>query len=226
METPDSSRSRNTIVQMLAAAGRSVPVVGVGVDVIMGAVSAAQRERDEEFFAHVAASSKLTAERVDAIAAGEEPEFVATAHRVVREAQATADETRREMLARVLANSGSWSPFPPDDREEMASIVISLTSRQVAVLHFLSDPRAWVERHPDRPWPTGLAPQTYRQALTYFLADLHDAKEHERLFEAAEGLERRGLISRLALDTNLAHLGDGIVAVSKLGVKVISYLSD
>ncbi len=193
MTTPDSSPARNFAKQALAAFARAIPVAGVGIDVFMAGLEAAERERDEQFFAFVAADAKITRDRVDAIAAGREPEFVATARRLAREAQETVSEDKRKLLARILANSGSWSTTPGAEREELLALTLQLSTRQIVVLDFLDDPNHWVERN-ELEWPSYMPPNTRAQAMRYFLARL-DTHTFEQLLEVAGELGRLGLIA-------------------------------
>ena len=230
VKSPDSSQLKNTTAGVLAAIAGEVPVLGAIVGTLQAGLSARQRERDEEFFAMVAASERMTDERVRAIAAGDDDEFVASAHRIVREAQATADEGKRQLLASVLANSGSWSTVSLDEREELLPTVIQMTPVQVRLLDFLDDPRAWLARHDleVEAQPYGISSRGaiidkyFRNAALGQLADAETVSYQDLAAVAAE-LERLGLATP-NLNTMMTPNGALDSCTTPRGKRILAYI--
>lgn len=226
VKAPDSNRARNTVTDAVAAIAAAVPGVGVIAGVVQAGLAAAQRERDEVFFAYLAASGKMTQARVEAIANGEDPEFLANAHRIIREAQTTVDEDKRRLLASVLGASGSWSPLPQDEREELLPFILELTMTQARVLEYLADPRAAFDRtQAGSGNGTRAVGVSTRGALMKRVLAGGDSRVCDRLVAAAHRLDAKGLTQ-----SNLSQmmspggvLGSG---TTTLGDRVLRYLRD
>lgn len=144
MTVPDSDGTKDALKAVAFAVGSSVPGLGVFVDATVGVLQARQRQKDEEFWAHVYARGTLTEERLRAVAAGEDDEFLASAHRIFHEQRQTADDEKRAYLAELLANAGAWSSIPYDEREDLLPIALRLTGIQASVLALLNDPVAFL----------------------------------------------------------------------------------
>lgn len=186
-------------------------------------VAVRQRQRDEEFWAMLAARLTDVERIVSSIRAGEEDEFVAVAFRLAREAQETADEDRRAMLATVLANSGSWSEIPYDEREELLPIVVRLTPRQVSALQFLDSPAYYYNSAGIR-IPASEAEEVegigYELGMTVYN---QDPDNYPKFREAADALDRAGLTNS-ALNTEVPPQRLLASRITPLGRQVLAYL--
>jgi hypothetical protein len=234
MTMPEQNPIREAAVGISAAWASEVPIVGAIVDSTLAVLAARQRQRDEEWWASVVARVDLTEERLEAIARGEDEEFVASALRIGREAQETADVRRREMLARVLANCGSWSDIPYDEREELLPIVLRLTSRQVVILRFLDSPAHWFAHHGIRVLEAeqdpvdGIGFELGQLVIRYLMEDpdidiMND--QYSKFREAAGALDRAGL-AHSALSTEVPPgqvLGPRLTPLGRQVLRFLGY---
>ncbi|KAF2418096.1 hypothetical protein [Microbacterium sp. B35-30] len=221
MPSPDSGQARNTIAGIVDAIAGEIPVVGAIVGSFTAVASARQRERDEEFFAMVVAKGAITEERVAAIARGEDDEFLATAYRIVREARETADTSRRQLLARVLANSNGWSTFSLDQRESLLPIVLGMTPLQVVALEYFADPRQWFET---RGMPMRMHEGSeQRDGLLQDALGGPDDEKRQMVRIACEELSRKGLIDG-SVRVQAAPGSHPKRRASSLGERVLSFI--
>ncbi len=125
-----------------------VPIIGGGIQgLVEGALGEHARGKNEEFFAMVDARLLAHSDEIKQLVEFTNPEFIASTHRLMRAAQETADDVKRERLAAALAFAGPWSDLPVDKRERMERLVAELTSREVYLLCAVADPRRWLEEH-------------------------------------------------------------------------------
>jgi len=156
----------------------------------------------------------------------DDSEFIAAAHRLIRAAQESADEGKRDRLAAALAHSGSWSELPPDDRERMERLVIELTTREVLLLRIIADPSGWLMNTD----PDAIAAYAagFFGSFSDFL-DSHvskgDLKERAAVRSSVEALQMRGLIG-LAFSDQVD--GESILRsrASGLGWELVHFLND
>ncbi len=176
--------------------------------------------------AYVVATGELNDERLQAIARGDDDEFVATAYRIFRAARESADDEYRQMLARVLARSGNWSDIPYSEREELLPVVLILTPRHVMLLEFLSDPRAWMKSRGIVPveylWVSGTT-SLVAMINKYFFAAEGGAPSAGWALDAWGYLERSGLV---VPDREVAPMDVFAPATTSRGNRVIAYVRE
>ena len=140
----ENSPTKTVVQSTLIGLVGGLPGLAALAGTIQGAMQAASRSRDEDWWAMVAARVLSLEDEVKKLVQFEDPEFVAAAHKFTRAAQETADEEKRQRLAAALSHSGSWSELPRDERERVERALIDLTSREVLLLRILDNPRGWL----------------------------------------------------------------------------------
>ncbi|CAD6015867.1 hypothetical protein [Agreia sp. COWG] len=146
---PESQPGKDLVIGASLAALSSIPVVGgPASSIIASAVAAKQRARDEEFWAWTSARVRLLETRIgDFRFDATDDEFFAAAHKALRAAQETSNQQKRQLLAEAIVNSGSWSSIPLDRRERYLDLTTRLTPEHIKLLHYLHDPKAWLDLH-------------------------------------------------------------------------------
>lgn len=67
--------------------------------------------------------------------------------RAQRAAAETASRARRAWLAAAVANGGSWAPFTATEREQFTRLVDKLSPLRIWMLHYVTNPEAWLQAH-------------------------------------------------------------------------------
>jgi hypothetical protein len=206
---PESSPARDIATAAALGLVGSLPGLGAISATAQAALSAAARQRDEEWWAMVSARVAHLERQLDRVLQFDDPQFVAAAYRLSRAAQETADDAKRRALAAILADSGSWSTLPADDRERLEQLVRELSGRDIVVLHAFQDPRGWVEaREPG----AAAGYESMMMGSTGSFVDQHLARglatSGASLRTTISGLQRRGLVE-VPLSTTMT--GGGIL---------------
>lgn len=223
MHTPDSSQTKNTISGIAVAVAGEIPILGALVAAYSSAVGARQRERDEEFWSFVVSNQRITEDRVNAIAKGEDDRFVATAFRLVREARETVDSEKRQRLADLLVSSDKWARVSDSEREEMISILISLTTVETMVLGYLADPRGRLRELGMEANARSASNVGSRGKLMRRLLADDDSARYAELERAAASLERKGL-AQPNLNTHMSATGVIDPSTTALGDRVLAFI--
>ncbi|MGW9167922.1 hypothetical protein [Agromyces sp. NPDC055658] len=172
---PEQDVTRTVLTAAMLGALSEIPMVGGAASAaIQARLAAASRERDEEWFAMLAArianlevEGRSRGETIDI----ESPEFIAAVHRMTRAAQETADHEKRLMLAGALA-SASISTLEWNERERFIRLVSDLSPLHVRILGFFASPTTYL-RVTDLPSSGG----TPFDALMLFLGDELDRRQ-------------------------------------------------
>ncbi|WP_437773533.1 hypothetical protein [Arthrobacter sp. KNU40] len=149
-EFPES----NAVGDAALAAGKGVlsliPGGGLLAETVGAAVAAKARERDEAFWRLVVGCLVQLGQKVESLLnenATEDEDFVAYAHRLLRASQETADPVKRELLAKALAKSGSWSDLATSQRDRFTSLISRYSMLHITLLNFFADPSAWLKEN-------------------------------------------------------------------------------
>lgn len=213
----------------LALAGlQMVPLGGGAIAQVVGdALAQKSRKRDLEFFEILAArlnALNLTVEGWSAADAFDDDQFVAHSHRLVRAAQETANDEKRQMLAAALASSGSWSPLSEREVERFVDMVARYTPLHAMMVKYFENPIAWLSQHST----------TWTGSGSYLAGSMGSVlQQHvfagDDVYPAEVGrvcneLQGDGLIDLPGLSTMMT--GQGITAprIKPLGIKFLAFL--
>lgn len=147
MSMPESDPRKTVVRATLLGILSEFPGGGGLAGAIQGAAEAASRARDEDWWAMVAARVGSLEGDVQKLVRFDDPEFLATLHRITRAAQETSDEGKRARLAAALAHGGSWSDLPVNRRVRMERLVAVLSTQDVNMLWILHDQFGWLREH-------------------------------------------------------------------------------
>jgi hypothetical protein len=222
--TASPNRYSAALTTMGMAALGLVPVVGGAVQTIaQGTLGQRQAEREAEF-------AQRVARRLQALENGPSPkqvldsdEFIAAWTKAERVAAETADAAKRERLARVLARTGPWGPYDPEDRQILLELVTRYTEEHVALLDFFQDPIAAIHRR-EPGWKSTYYIAAPMRLVRDFLFP-GNAAAMERVPRVSADLERDGTAS-LALLTNMSADGMLLKRTGYLGDRLLSSLAE
>jgi hypothetical protein len=142
---PKTSPTKDIVVTTLTGMISSVPIAGGAIaGLIQGSYTAHQRQIDEEFLAFLAARVGRLEVEGESRFDPSDPEFLASLTKANRAAQETADKTKRQILAEVLTETGSWSSYSLDRRQFFLDLVVRLSVWDLRVLVFANAPAAWL----------------------------------------------------------------------------------
>lgn len=136
----------------LALAGlQMVPLGGGAIAQVVGdSLAHKSRKRDLEFFGMLASrldALRLAVEGWSAADAFDDDQFAAHAHRLLRAAQETASDEKRQMLAAALASAGSWSPLSEREVERFVDMAARYTPLHAMMVKYFESPIAWLSEH-------------------------------------------------------------------------------
>jgi hypothetical protein len=222
---PESDPARDVALGAALGLLGSVPGLGAIAGGAQAALAAASRQRDEEWGAMVGARLRYLEENGAPIDFSD-PDFVAAVHRLSRAAQETDDERKRRAYAGMLANSGSWSQIPSEERERMERLVRDLSSREILLLLVFRDPESWWEQI-EAGGPARYRSQTVMDGISGFING-HVGRfvgiTPAQAKVAIDELERRGLAS-IPYNTSMAP--DGVLAKrsTQLGDQLLAFIN-
>lgn len=224
---PEASALKSVVAGSLLGVLSSVPLAGGAVaGAIEGAILAAARARDEDWWAMISARLLALESEVQENVNLHDPAFVAAVHRLTRAAQESDDNAKRNRLAAAVALSGSWASIPPDHRDRMERILTSSSSREVFLLNVFADPEAWL-RSEDPEAVAGYMNMSVGSIDSFIDGHLarRDDAEKTAVIEALDSLSRAGLVS---IPRSAMMTGSGILQprATSLGLAFLRYLRD
>lgn len=149
---PGHEPADDTLAFAGKAALSAIPVIGpLAAETLAYALDTRQAARQHEFNVLVAGALTEAIGRLDGTLAFEDivdsDEFVASIARASRVASETVSCSKRKRLAAAVANSGDWSVFAKRERTLFGRLVEDFDDLHVWLLHYLSDPEAWLAKH-------------------------------------------------------------------------------
>lgn len=201
-----------------------VPGVGGAVQTIaQGTLAQRQAERDADMALRVARRLQALEDRPAPEEVLASDEFIAAWTRVERVAAETADEAKRERLARVLARTGPWGPYDPEDRVILLDLVARYDEEHIALLDFFQDPGVWIKRLV----PGWKNPYFTAGPIAYVRDYLYPENESalSRVGRIAGELQRDGTAD-IPLNTMMSADGGIAKRTSVLGDRLLESLAD
>lgn len=143
-------RYGTALTTMGMAAVGLIPVVGGAVQtLVQGTLGQRQAEREANFAQRVARRLQALEDVPSPEDVLDSDEFVAAWTKAQRIAAETANVSKRERLARVLARTGPWGPYDREDRQILLDLATRYNEEHIALLDFFRDPPTAIRRdHP------------------------------------------------------------------------------
>lgn len=227
MDMPEESNGKAIALGAAFGALSEIPGLGGIAGGIQAAVAAAARAKDEDWWAMVAARvSAIEDDLGGGVVRYDDPEFLAAVYRLTRAAQETSDDAKRRAYAGILANSGSWSSVPSDERERYERLVREISGRDVLMLAIFRDPRAWLQRHD--PTAVEKIEAAIASSIGTFVQTYVAGADPGKIVSARRSiaeLESRGLV---AVPLNGMMTGAGVLAsrITPLGNDLLGFIGE
>ena len=218
------SRYGTALTTAAMAAVGMMPGVGGAIQTIaQGTLAQRQAERDADFAMRVARRLQALENRPTTDEVLDSDEFIAAWTKAERVAAETADSAKRERLARVLARTGPWAPYDPEDRAILLDLVTRYNEEHIALLDFFRDPSEAIRRTDPRWQPNVVGGAPVTLVKQYLYPDNPAAVA--RVGRVAGDLQRDGTAD---IPLNAMMTGNGVLQkqTSALGDRLLDSLAD
>lgn len=149
---PSHEPADDTLATVGGMALESIPLLGpLAGRALDHALATRERERRHEFDRAIVGELQRLAERMDETLTVADvvrsDEFFAALNYARRAAAETADDAKRQRLARAAAEAGPWSDFAASERAGFLRLVSKYDELHIWLLTYFADPVAWLDAH-------------------------------------------------------------------------------